>query len=286
MQHSFLRRRSISTPGLSGSRVRSTPSNPDTPAARAAALARSQFMSSSNEPSTVHARGTGLGRLRRWVRFHVDLRSILREIETPAFREIESRYRHAAPDPGYSKYLDARTWVGQKLQHAYALGLHQCRGLKCLDLGTGPAYFPLVCRHLGHTSVGLDVDDVAMYNDLISHLRIERRIVRIDSFKPLPDLGGPFDLVTAFMICFNRHNQPDLWGPDEWSFFLSDLAQRHLKPDARIFLSLNPEATNGLPYDEPLKHYFQTLGAHLSNCEVVLSAESVSHAGSAARPRS
>ena len=77
--------------------------------------------------------------------------------------------------------------------------------------------------------------------EMMRMLELPRVIWRVNAFQPLPDLGRKFDLITAFMICFNGHKSPALWGPEEWEFFLDDLETR-LKPRGRIYLSFNREA--------------------------------------------
>jgi hypothetical protein len=49
---------------------------------------------------------------------------------------------------------------------------------------------------------------------------------------------GQSDLITSFLVCFNRHNKPDEWGRPEWNFFVSDLLQR-LRPGGQVALKLN-----------------------------------------------
>jgi hypothetical protein len=43
---------------------------------------------------------------------------------------------------------------------------------------------------------------------------------RIEPYKNLPLLSRRFDVITAHQICFNGHKTENLWGVDEWDFFL------------------------------------------------------------------
>ena len=87
-----------------------------------------------------------------------------------------------------------------------------------------------------------------------------RRVTwRIDPFVPLPDLGARFDCVTSFMVCFNRHIQPDIWKAEEWRFFLDDLWTR-LKPGAIVWFELNP-TPDGTHYTPELQAFFESRGA-------------------------
>ena len=60
-------------------------------------------------------------------------------------------------------------------------------------------------------------------------------------FEKLPDFNQRFDVVTAFAVCFNNHDQPDLWGPREWLSFLQDLATNQLTTGGRFMMKLNQE---------------------------------------------
>ena len=57
----------------------------------------------------------------------------------------------------------------------------------------------------------------------------------------MAESAQPFDLITAFWICFNRHRQPDEWGAAEWRYFVED-AIACLRPGGRLVLDLNENA--------------------------------------------
>src|ERR1044071_1895129 len=96
---------------------------------------------------------------------------------------------------------------------------------------------------------------------------VRRRIWRIETFGPPPDLGKKFDLITAFLVCFNNHKQPDLWSVPEWDFFLDDVA-KHLTPRGRLWLELNLEH-DGTFYTPELRNFFETRGAKIHNAKVI-----------------
>ncbi len=189
-----------------------------------------------------------------------DLPRILRSADMTGFEQLRAKYRDASPDPGYSKYLDIETGMRRALYSVYDLGLHQSCPKSILDLGTGCGYFPYICNYFGHAAVALDLDVVPMYNELTQFLRLDRRVSAVRAFQNLPDLGRRFDVVTAFAICFNNHDKPDLWGPDEWLFFLKDLAANKLTADGRVLLKLNQE-TDGSYGKRPLLQFFRQNGA-------------------------
>lgn len=201
-----------------------------------------------------------LGRMGRNLRCRRDLPRILRSVDMSGFSRIRARYRDASPYPGYSKYLDIAPVMKRALYSAYELGLHRGPRRAVLDLGTGCGYFPYICNYFGHSSVCADLGDVPMYNEITEFLRLDRRVFPIRAFEKLPDLGRRFDLVTAFAVCFNNHDRPDLWGPAEWLFFLKDLAANHTTAGGRLVMKLNQEK-DGSYWSAELSEFFRGHGA-------------------------
>ena len=64
------------------------------------------------------------------------------------------------------------------------------------------------------------MDRVSMFREITRLLGVRRVVQQIEAFRPLPSFGQKFDVITAFMICFNNHKMPGLWGVPEWEFFL------------------------------------------------------------------
>jgi len=139
------------------------------------------------------------------------------------------------------------------------LDLDWGRRKQILDIGSGAGYFLYICKWLAHNPLGLDIDEVPMYAEMTRMLGLPRVIWRVNAFQRLPEFAHKFDLVTAFMICFNGHKSPALWGPEEWTFFLDDLETR-LKPGGRIHLSFNRE-NDGSFYTEATRRFFLERGA-------------------------
>lgn len=192
------------------------------------------------------------------------LEEILAVVDREAFTELRERHAALVGRPGPGKYLDLRTWLRRHLVHARALGLFECAPRRMLDLGTGNGYFPFVAGRLGHDVVALDLDDNPLFNDLVALLGVDRRVHRIRCYEALPELGGPFDLVTAFNVGFNDQNRETMWEAAEWEYFLRDVATHQLRPGGQIFLKLNPFQKPG-GYDEaPLLALFERLGADMS----------------------
>ena len=66
---------------------------------------------------------------------------------------------------------------------------------------------------------GLDLDKDIVLNEMIKLFKLERVTWRIRAFVKLPDFKRKFDLITAFMICFNFPPRHPYWGPRQWDFF-------------------------------------------------------------------
>jgi SAM-dependent methyltransferase len=136
---------------------------------------------------------------------------------------------------GPLKYLDCAYWLNQKLDIAMELGLHKSTPLRILDIGTGGGHFPFLCGLFGHDVVGIDID-VPIYSDICALLGVRRVSHRVERGVALPDLGGPFDLVTAFAAQFDAEQS---WSKEDWAAFLDLLLATQLRAPGRIHFSLN-----------------------------------------------
>lgn len=209
-------------------------------------------------------------RLLRTNRFPLEPERVIETIDPAAFEQIRRRYAVTDPGADWPKYLDLNRWIGVNVRRIRQLELDLARPKRILDLGCGAGYFLYIAQLLGHSGVGLDMDRLPMFREITWMLGVRRVVQRIQAFRPLPNFGQKFDLVTAFMICFNNHKMPDLWGVPEWEFFLDDLA-KHLKPRGRIWLELNQEY-DGTFYTPELKKFFQKRGAKIEEQKVVLNS--------------
>lgn len=198
-----------------------------------------------------------------------DVDAIIKTIDREKFDKIRARFRVDDPGDTPAKYLDLPTWLGANLQRVRDLELDLGRRRRVLDIGSGSGYFLYICKLLGHDPVGLDVDDMPMFNQTINLLGVKRIVWRIRKFEPLPDLGKKFDLITAHMICFNNHKVPGLWGIPEWDFFLDDIS-RYLAPGGRIWFELNREF-DGTCYTPELKEFFEGRGAQVISHRIIFN---------------
>jgi Ribosomal protein L11 methylase len=220
--------------------------------------------------SFASARKHTLRLLRTKNRFSLDTKRVIETIDPAGFEPIRQRYAVANPGADWPKYLDLDRWIEINIRRIRELELDFSRPKRILDLGCGAGYFLYIAQLLGHSGLGLDMDRVAMFRDITRLLGVRRVVQRIEGFRPLPDLGQKFDLITAFMICFNDHKMPGLWKVPEWDFFLDDLA-KHLKPRGRVWLELNQEY-DGTFYTPELKEFFQKRGARIDEHKIIFNS--------------
>ena len=203
-------------------------------------------------------------------RFPLEKKRVIETIDPVAFERIRQRYAGDNPTEDWRKYLDLDRWITINIRRIRDIELDLARRKRILDLGCGAGYFLYVAKLLGHTGLGLDLDRTRMFAEITSLLGVRRVIQRIRAFHPLPDFGEKFDLITAFMICFNSHRRPNLWGVAEWDFFLDDIA-KHLAPRGRIWLELNRES-DGTIYTPELKEFFQKRGARIDEHKIMFNS--------------
>jgi SAM-dependent methyltransferase len=209
-------------------------------------------------------------RLLRTGRFPLNKKRVIETIDPAAFEQIRKRYAVANPGADWPKYLDLDRWIGINVRRIRQVELDLARPKRILDLGCGAGYFLYIAQLLGHSGLGLDMDRLSMFREVTRLLKVRRVVQRIDAFRPLPDFGQKFDVITAFMICFNNHKMPNLWNVAEWEFFLDDLA-KHLTPRGRVWLELNQEY-DGTFYTPELKEFFEKRGARVNEQKVIFSS--------------
>src|SRR5438132_4222592 len=120
------------------------------------------------------------------------------------------RIRQTYGVPGsrdFPKYVEAERFLKLNIRRAQDLGLDRMPPQRILDLGSGAGYFLFVTRVLGHTGLGLDVDNCPLYREMFQLFGLERVIHRIQKFKLLPYTGAQYDWVTAFSVSFDSPSQ-------------------------------------------------------------------------------
>ena len=190
--------------------------------------------------------------------FRVPLEPMLEQIDRERVREI--RHRYANSTAGYAKYADIEPWLRLNRERVQDLNLHRSSPKRVLDLGCGGGFFLFILKNLGHSVLGLDVERVPLFGELLELFGVRRVVWRINAYEPLPNLDHTFDWVTAFSVNFNLyHPSKERWGTAEWDFLLHDL-QGHLAPGGKIFFGLNP-LYNGGYYTSEIRDLFLSRGA-------------------------
>ncbi len=177
-------------------------------------------------------------------------------------------------DPkGAAKYPDHAFWLRTAIVQAARVGLHRNPGRRVLDLGCGPGYFLAVCRYFGHEAIGIDIPEECfseverlVYREMFRVHHCDKHAFLIRPYVAL-DVEGEFDVISAFLVCFNNHKRETEWSHEEWRFFLDD-AFTHLRPGGRLHLGLNanPERYGTLTwYDPPTRDLFVSRGSVKGN---------------------
>jgi SAM-dependent methyltransferase len=180
------------------------------------------------------------------------------QIDQSELRRIQQTYGV----PGsrqWPKYVEAERFLKVNIRRVQDIGLDRMPPQRILDLGSGAGYFLFVNRVLGHTGLGVDIDNCPLFPEMFKLFGLRRLIHRIEKLKPLPETGAEYDWITAFSISFAGAGQPTPWGIAEWDYFLQD-ARRHLRAGGRIYLDLNPRA-DGSFYSKELREFFTAQGA-------------------------
>jgi len=170
-----------------------------------------------------------------------------------------------------AKYADYRLWIPFNVNRIGALALHRSPPLRILDIGCGPGYFLAAALACGHDCYGIDAPasvmsevEVRVYGEMLASLSCDKLVspLLIERFVPMALPRRDLDLITAFWICFNRHDQPDEWGPAEWQFFVQD-ALSYLREGGILHLELNANLARYQSlqwYDQETLQFFRSVG--------------------------
>lgn len=193
-------------------------------------------------------------------------------IDPVKFQQVIARHETEGYDS--YKYFDKRFWLRSKMMRAVELGLDKSGSKSVLDLGCGAGYFLYCCKFLGHRVHGVDIGGYDFYTDMIAFLGLSRTSCRIEAFRKLPPLGSRFDVITAHQICFNGHRTNDLWGADEWDYFLSNLKAHLLNEGGIVALEFNEEPSIGF-YTDDLQRFFESKSARIFRGRVIISSDKI-----------
>ena len=170
----------------------------------------------------------------------------------------------------FEKYFVLKNnFIQHGLIRATQLNIHKKSELSILDLGTGAGYFPYICNFYGNYAECLDIEGNEYYDQSTDALSLIKYHHEIVYSKKLP-IDKKYDLICAYMICFNGHKTKELWGIHEWSIFLKNVIEKNLKEEGKIFLSFNLE-DDGQPFSKDLKKFFNSFSRSFSKNEILIS---------------
>jgi len=176
------------------------------------------------------------------------------------------------------RFGDTKFWIKRNTERAQDLSLDRGPRRHILDLGCGPGYFIYVAQKLGHSGIGLDIDEQPIFRDTLRLLKVHRVIHRIEPHRPLPLPRQKFDLITSYLTCFHRIERfPDgnwrTWSPNQWHFFLDDVCSNQLTEGGMLLLEFHPQK-NGELYPGDVRELFLRNGARLFRSKVFMTASS------------
>jgi|SRR5437868_5704697 len=205
----------------------------------------------------------------------VSWRRVYRELERDkSWEALRRKYPRAVKE--VHRFADTRFWIRRNVERAQDLSLDRGRRYRILDLGCGPGFFLYVAKQLGHSGVGIDIDEQDIFRDTLALLRVQRVVHRIQAGQRLPDLGTRFDLITSYLTCFHRIERlPNgdwcTWTPEQWRFFIEDIRANQLAPGGMMLLEFHPER-NGELYSAEVREFFRHNRARLFRSKVFVAA--------------
>src|SRR6266480_3945836 len=128
--------------------------------------------------------------------FRVPIKPMLAQIDWARALEIQQRYANSTA--GYSKYANIKPWLRLNRERVQDLNLHRSEPKYVLDLGCGGGFFLFILKNFDHSVLGLDVERVVLFTELLELFGVPRVVWRISEFEPLPELDQKFDWITAF----------------------------------------------------------------------------------------
>ncbi len=205
--------------------------------------------------------------------YPLDWRQFMEPIDRAGVEKLRAKYYTPGERVLPCKYLDIEEWMKTSTKRIRDLRVRKAPPkLRILDVGCGTGYVLHIAKCLGHEVLGLDMDVEPVFTETLALLQIPRTVHEIKAYQPLPDLGAPFDLITAHMTCFNRRADGSHWGVEEWEYFMKDLETR-LTPTGRMQFDLNV-LPDGRHITDELRAFFLARGARIERRRIFLPPRS------------
>src|SRR5213592_3877812 len=109
--------------------------------------------------------------------FRIPLQPMLAKIDQARAREIQQRYANSTA--GYAKYANIEPWLRLNRERVQDLKLHRSAPKRVLDLGCGGGFFLFILKSLGHSVLGIDVDQFPLFTELLHLFDVQRVVWRI-----------------------------------------------------------------------------------------------------------
>jgi SAM-dependent methyltransferase len=190
--------------------------------------------------------------------FRVPLKPMLAQIDLNRAREIQQRYANSTA--GYAKYADIEPWLQLNRERVQDLNLHRSEPKRVLDLGCGGGFFLFILKNLGHSVMGLDIDRVPLFGELLELFGVRRVVYKIDCRTSVNNSIGSRLSLRTFIFIIQPRNAGDrrngisfcaiysiIWRPAEKSFLDSIplITAAITPPKYAIFLSAAGQTSSG-----------------------------------------
>ncbi len=192
-------------------------------------------------------------------------------IDLDGLYEIRSRARKLSPSLMDLKYFHIEYWCAEALRRMLFFGIEKVRKKKILDIGTGFGLFPYACEYFAANVQAIDREGHALYDEITDFLGLRKTHHTVKRRQPLPDLGVRFNLITSYLIAFDRPENEEIWSVEDWRFFIDDVFDNQLNADGTLHLELNYIFPIRNWYSKEVKRLFVERGARIDFDRVTLS---------------
>src|SRR5437764_12658296 len=86
----------------------------------------------------------------------------------PSWENLRQKYPRGIKE--LHRFGDTNFWIKRNVERAQDLSLDRARRRHILDLGCGPGYCIYLAQKLGHSGIGLDIDEQPIARDTLDLL--------------------------------------------------------------------------------------------------------------------